>query len=154
MKTLKVTLISLLVVMLSATCFAIEDTREAKVLYVEGKCEVKLGESDWTEAKENMVLSEKDAIRTGSDSWALLEIDQLGGVAEIELKEHSELLLAELTKDEKMGTQATLLDLAIGEVLITASKLHTKESRFEVKTPTSIVGVRGTKFSVKVEAME
>ena len=154
MKILTLLFVGFLAITLTSNCFAESATREANVLYVEGNVDVKLQGNDWVPAQEGMALNEKDAIRTGQDSWALLEIEQMGGVAEIEIKESSELSMAELAKNDKEGTQSTLLDLAIGEVLITASKLHTPESKFEVKTPTSIVGVRGTKFSVKVDAVE
>ena len=59
-----------------------------------------------------------------------------------------------LKKDEEGRVQTTLLDLAIGKILISAEKLDTPDSKFEVKTPTSVVGVRGTAFSVEVEAVE
>lgn len=154
MKILTFLVIGFLTIGFASCCFAESVEREANVMYAEGNVSVKLQGNDWIPAEEGMVLNEKDAIRTGQDSWALLEIEQMGGVAEVEIKESSELFMAELAKDDKEGTQSTLLDLAIGEVLITASKLHTPESKFEVKTPTSIVGVRGTKFSVKVDAIE
>ena len=68
----------------------------------------------------------------------------------VEMSPNSELTFAELVKDDATGTQKTLLDLAIGQILIKAAKLNTAESKFEVKTPTSVVGVRGTKFAVRV----
>ena len=62
--------------------------------------------------------------------------------------------MAELIGNKEEGTQKTLLDLAIGKILIRAKKLHSEEEKFEVKTPTTIVGVRGTTFAVEVEALE
>jgi hypothetical protein len=62
--------------------------------------------------------------------------------------------MAELLQDKDKETQRTLLDLSIGEILIQVDKLQAEKSSFEVKTPTSMVGVRGTTFSVKVETME
>ena len=63
------------------------------------------------------------------------------------------MAIAELIADPGADTSKTLLDLAMGEVLIKAQKVHGENSKFEVKTPTSIVGVRGTTFNVKVEAV-
>ena len=108
----------------------------------------------WIPAKVGMVLNQGDIIRTKKDSWALLNLDGAAETANLELKENSQLKLAELVENKKEATQTTLLDLALGEVLIKAKKLHSEKSRFEVKTPTSIVGVRGTTFSVSVEALE
>ena len=101
-----------------------------------------------------MVLNEKDFIKTKADSWVNMNLDGSGETAAVELDENSQLMLLRLTKDDENGTQKTLLDLAIGKILIRAQKLHTKESSFEVKTPTSIVGVRGTVFEVEVEALD
>jgi hypothetical protein len=51
--------------------------------------------------------------------------------------------------DEATKIDNTLLDLEVGSVLVEAEKL-VGASRFEVKTPTSVVGIRGTKFEVNV----
>jgi hypothetical protein len=83
-----------------------------------------------------------------------LNVDGSGQTATVEVKENSQLLLSELLVNPANGTQKTLLDLAAGEILIKAQKVKGEESKFEVKTPTSIVGVRGTTFAVKVEALE
>ena len=62
--------------------------------------------------------------------------------------------LSELSSDKKDSSQITILDLSLGEVFIKAKKLNADKYRFEIKTPTSIVGVRGTAFSVKVESVK
>ncbi|MBN1688101.1 MAG: FecR domain-containing protein, partial [Candidatus Omnitrophica bacterium] len=68
----------------------------------------------------------------------------------IELKPKSRLKMTTLEMDAITGEKITLLDLAIGKVLVHASKLQ-GESKFEVRTPTSTTGVRGTVFEVSVE---
>ena len=85
---------------------------------------------------------------------AILNLNGMGETAAVEINENSQLLLLELIQDKEEETQQTLLDLAIGKVLIRAQKLHSEKSKFEVKTPTSIVGVRGTTFAVEVEALD
>ena len=155
MKTLKMLCIMVLVAGLASFAFAEEVKRNAEIIAVRGEVQVKLlEEGKWIPTERKMILGEGDIIKTKSDSWAMLKVDKTGDTATVELEENSQLLLAELVKDEEKGTQRTLLDLAIGEILIRAKKLHTPESKFEVKTPTSVVGVRGTKFSVRVEALE
>jgi len=74
--------------------------------------------------------------------------------ATVEVKKSSQVKLATLLQNGQDATETTLLDLSLGEILIKAKKLHSEKSKFEVKTPTSIVGVRGTTFSVTVEAVE
>jgi hypothetical protein len=140
---------------LSCATLAQESERSAKILSLEGAVEVRLGsQKAWIPAEIGMVLGEGDVIKTRYDSYAVLNLDGSGETATVDITENSQLLLSELIKDESDDTETTLLDLAIGKILIKAQKLDTPESRFEVKTPTSVVGVRGTAFSVEVEAVE
>lgn len=126
-------------------------TRSGKILDTQGKVEVKLGKANWVSAAKNMNLNEGDMIRTRTNSSATIELEKAGIV---EIKPNSELELSELTTNKADNSQRTILDLSLGEVLIKAKKLSAEKSKFEVKTPTSVVGVRGTAFSVKVEAVE
>ena len=155
MKSLKIICVLILVTCLTCFAFAKEVKRVAKIINITGDANVKLhGETAWIPAKEGMILNEGDMIRTESDSWALLSLNGESQTANVEVEENSKLLLSELVMEEEKGTQRTLLDLAIGQILIKAEKLDTPDSKFEVKTPTSIVGVRGTRFSVRVEALK
>ncbi len=130
------------------------ENREATILSLQGTVEVKSGKKPWQKAQKNMVLVQGDIIRTKNKSSATLNVDGTGKKAAVEMKENSQLRLAELKINKADSSETTLLDLALGAVLIKAEKLHSEKSRFEVKTPTSIVGVRGTTFSVAVEAEE
>ena len=98
-----------------------------------------------------MVVTEDYMIRTKSDSSALLKLIYGNENALVMIESGSKLVLTELAAGDDANTYSTLLDLTMGEILIKSQKLHTPDSQFEVKTPTSVVGVRGTKFAVKVE---
>jgi hypothetical protein len=151
-----ISLICVLGLILGSFSFALaqEANRVAIIIELKGKVEVKTPKSAWMPAKQGMALNPKDIIRTGKKSLAVLNLNGLGQTATVELKEKSQLQLTELLENKQEMTQKTFLDLALGEILIKAKKLHSEKSRFEVKTPTSIVGVRGTTFSVAVEAVE
>jgi hypothetical protein len=116
--------------------------------------EVKIGAGRWAAAKTGMTLTQGDSIRTKAKSLAILDLDGQAKSAKVEVKENSLLNLAELAENKAEGAQKTLLDLSLGKILIKVQKLRQDKSKFEVKTPTSIVGVRGTTFSVAVEAIE
>lgn len=155
MKILKVLCILVLVVSVAALAWAAEGKRTAKIISIDGNAQVKLaGQTSWSPASVDMILSEGDTLKTDSKSFALVNVNGIGQTATVEVKEGSELLLAELLIDQKSGSHKTMLDLASGEILIKAQKVKSEDSKFEVKTPTSIVGVRGTTFAVKVEALE
>lgn len=128
--------------------------RIATVTEIKGIVDIKLLKEAWKTAKVGMVLNQGDIIRTKANSLVVLNLDGSAQTATVEVKENSQLKLAELIENKKEGIQSTFLDLALGEILIKAKKLDSEKSRFEVKTPTSIVGVRGTTFSVSVEAVE
>lgn len=154
MKILRVMCIVALVLTIAVASYAAEK-RTAAIMSIDGSAQVKsAGQVIFVPAAVGMVLNEGDTIKTAAKSWVLLNVDGKGQTATVEVKENSQMLLAELLVDQKAGTSKTLLDLAMGEVLIKAQKVHGTESKFEVKTPTSIVGVRGTTFNVKVEAVE
>jgi len=151
MKIIKVMMIALLGIFIGINVFAAETGRQAKIINVKGDVIVKKsGQESWIPAKIDMIMTQGDVIKTGNESNALLD---LGGSGTAEINPNSQLSLAQIAQDTT-GNKKTLLDLAVGEVFIKAEKLRTTEEKFEVKTPTSIVGVRGTKFSVKVEAVK
>jgi len=153
MNIFKLICISALIITLAAIGYAAEK-RTAQIVSLEGTAQVKAaGQAEWVPAQVGMVMNEGDTLKMAEKSWALVNVDGKGQAATVEVKEGSQLLLAEMIVDQESGTSKTLLDLAIGEVLIKAQKVHGEESKFEVKTPTSIVGVRGTTFNVKVEAV-
>ncbi|MBU0605180.1 MAG: FecR domain-containing protein [Candidatus Omnitrophica bacterium] len=153
MKILRLACIMVLVLGIATAGYAVEK-RNAQVMSINGTAEMRQsGQSAWSPATVGMVLSEGDTMKTSAGSSALLNLDD-GKIATVEVKSGSELSISELRADPATDTSQTLLDLAMGEVMIKAQKVHSENSRFEVKTPTSIVGVRGTTFNVKVEAVE
>jgi len=155
MKILRIVCIIALVLGVATFALAVEAKRTAQLISLDGKAEIKLaGQSNWSPAKVGSILNEGDTLKTSPGSMALLNIDGKGQTATVEVSEGSQLLMSEMMVDQKAGTSKTLLDLAMGEILIKAQKVHGEESKFEVKTPTSIVGVRGTTFKVKVESVE
>ncbi len=155
MKTI-IMIISLgLVLAISCQASGAEITlRTALILEFEGSVDVKLSNSKWIPAKEEMVLNQGDVIRTKSNSWAVIRLLGDSELATVEMKENSQLRLTELFEIKEEDVQKTLLDLAVGEILIKAEKLRSPKSTFDVKTPTSMLGIRGTTLSVKVEALE
>ena len=136
-------------VLFSASASA-ASTRQATLSKVKGEVAVRISGGEWKDAVKGMVLNEKDEIKTAHGGFAELSIDERGATGKVELKENSRLRLNTLSLNPKSGEKVTLLDLAVGKVLIRAQKLQ-GDSKFEVKTPTSTSGVRGTVFEVSVE---
>ena len=155
MKTLRMLVVLVLMIGLASSAFAEVVKRSAKIIDFNGHVQVRvMGQRRWAPAESGMVLSEGDILRTKKNAWALVNLDGDGETATVTVQENSQLLISKLTKDEEKNYQETLLDLGLGKILIEAEKLHSEKSKFEVKTPTSVVGVRGTTFAVEVEALE
>ena len=127
-----------------------EETRQAKVAGLKGEVKfLKAGASDWAVLEQGMILGEGDSIKTGKDSEVSLEFIGAKKTADVTVKAESEFRLKTFKYDQATQTEDTLLDIEIGNVLVKAEKL-VGDSKFEVKTPTSIVGIRGTVFEVQV----
>jgi len=125
-----------------------QEQREVIVEKVEGR--VLLQEQDrgpWVPLLEGMKLKTSDRVKTAADSNADLLIKGMTD-ARVNIRPDTLVQLSEL-KQEADGDQ-TELNLSIGSVLVMAEKLK-GESRFEIRNPNSIVGIRGTEFEVVVQ---
>lgn len=155
MKTARLLFVACLVLAMSCTAMAQEQIsqRTATITSVKGTVEVMSQSESWKPASAGMVLSQSAVIRTKPNSQATVNLDG-GDTATVIVKESSQLMLSDLAQNKTEGSQRTMLDLALGQILIKAKKIHSEKTSFEVKTPTSIVAVRGTTFSVAVETVE
>ncbi len=155
MKKLLYVLPILLVLAAAIFLDAEEIMRKAALVEITGTVLVKTPDKDeLIPASKGMALGEADIVITKDASLATVEIESGEGKAKVDVQENSQVLILELAKDSATGKETTLLDLAVGKIFIKVDKLKEENSKFEVKTPTSVVGVRGTKFSVQVEAVE
>ncbi len=125
--------------------------RFAEVQELTGEVTVKSAPDDgWKLAAKGMKMNENGEIKTGKDSTAVILLDEKGSTGKVDIKPNTWMRIAELGYDDKQENKRTLLDLALGQVLVQAEKLK-GESSFQVRTPTSTTSVRGTVFEVKVE---
>lgn len=109
----------------------------------------KAGTADWLKLDSATILAEGDTIKTPKGTQVKLELIGNAKTAEILVKEDSQFTFKIFQHDPVGQVDNTELDVDIGDILIKAEKL-VGDSKFEVSTPTSIVGIRGTTFEVKV----
>lgn len=100
----------------------------------------------WKASELNMVLNQGDLIETGEKSRCNIVI---GKDSYVSVKENSKLVLEQLTLNPD-GSENTDIELKVGKSVINPKKLM-KNDNFNVKTPTSVAAVRGTKFVVETE---
>lgn len=110
----------------------------------------KKGSLEWNILEKDMSLFEGDSILTAKDSIVMIELFGTAKTADLVIKPESEFTLQTFSHDPEKKIENTLLSVQTGSVLIKAQKLI-GDSKFEVKTPMSIVGIRGTTFEVQVE---
>jgi hypothetical protein len=110
---------------------------------------VKCRGGEWQAAKDGMVILPGDQVRTSANSSVEVLLDG-NKTAQVEVKEGSLFRINKAETDPVTGDKTTLLDLAMGKVLVHVEKLEGR-SKFEVKTPTALTGVRGTTFEVTVK---
>ena len=147
----KVGAIGVCLLFIAAPLFA-EMVRVAEINEIQGDVWFrKAGTTEWKGAEKGMMLLEDDEIKTGGNGKAEILLDSSGETGKVNVAENSQMRLKTMQKDPTSADKTTLLDLAMGKVLIKAEKLQ-RNSSFQVKTPTSICGVRGTLFEVSVEA--
>ncbi len=122
---------------------------QATVVFTKGKAEVqRSGERLWRPVELQMALYQGDKIAT--EVGAELEI-RLDDGSILKLRDKGFLELDAMEKQEKPLATVISLKLSLGKLLGCIRKLSSKESKFEVTTPTAVAGVRGTVFAVFAE---
>jgi hypothetical protein len=135
--------------LLRAEDLSSETIRTATIKEMHGTVEIRhAGEASWQPAAKNMVLNKGASLRTGIASSVDLVITG-GEGSEVRVVENTEFTFEQLDFDHSKGITKTLLDLTIGKVLISSDDL-TPGTDYNVQTPTSLVGIRGTMFEVEV----
>lgn len=133
------------------TAVKVDISSTAKVSSIIGEAKYsKKGQTDWQILEKDMTLAEGDSIRTAPNSIVTLELFGSSKTADMVVKPESEFTLKTFSHDAGKKIDNTLLSVQTGSVLVKAQKLAGGSS-FQVKTPTSIVGIRGTTFEVQVE---
>lgn len=154
MKAFKLALLFALVIALLAPAIAIakDSDMAGKVTSVSGKAEVKKGGgSKKFAAFKGMAIGKGDTISTGKAGKLTMD---LGSDKEVVFGANTTLTVSELTKSAKSMGGKTSITLSKGSVMIKIKQKLEGDSRFEVETPTAIMGVMGTEFTVAYEGGE
>ena len=114
----------------------------AKLIQMEGDVQViRAGGEKPFKAFVNMRLTEGDRIITGPSGKAKIEMDD---EVIITLAENTRIYLSELRGSN--GAKQSSINLQSGGVGSSVKEKLKDNSRFEIKTPTAVMGVRGTEF--------
>ena len=105
-----------------------------------------MGAAQWAPAVQGGVLAEGDAIKTNPGSAAVLDWQ---GVGNFQVSEATEVTVSK-AKFQASGHEAEL-NVKIGTLKAKLNKQKSGSS-FQLVTPTSVTGVRGTTFLITVKA--
>lgn len=144
-KIIAISVVVLMAVLAVAPAFAaIERTARIDDFY--GDVLVKREASAKTiKAFKNMRLDEGDTIITGKDSKAVIKLD---GDKEVILAANTVVVVSELANSAS-STQTTFT-LQSGGIGSKIDKKLDLNSKYRIKTPTAVMGVRGTEFYVQI----
>jgi FecR protein len=105
------------------------------ILFMQGDVKVKSAQSEiWINGEKGMILSNGDNLKTGSGSWAELSFGR-DFRNSVRVQGNTHIVLTDLG--------AIKINLIQGELRSLVEKLS-KNVIFEIKTPVSVCGVRGT----------
>lgn len=116
--------------------------------FLQGQVQVKkAGEAQWSPARPNMILYEKDQMKVLSKSRAELILDNQ---SVMRLSENTLMIIQKLEEETTTQRETARVDLSLGRLWTRTAKLFNPASRFDVRTPTAIAGVQGTVYQVSV----
>ena len=116
---------------------------------ITGKVEIKrTGRTLFTSAVKGMPVNPGDEMRTGKQSKVVITLEKS---AINSLGANSRLTLKNFETNPETSLVQIRIGLPKGQLWSEVGRLKTKDSKFEVETPTAVTGVRGTVFRVDVK---
>ncbi|MFH1538750.1 MAG: FecR family protein [bacterium] len=146
MSRVKVIFMSAVAALLIYGSVANAEAVTATLMNVEGDVQVQEEEgAKWRDARDGVRLSDGSSIKTGDDGQAVIAWG-LGNV--VRVYPLSKVSVEELVSEPDTSDSSSDLSLGHGRVMAQVGKLTSKNSSFNIKTPTAVAGVRGTAFDL------
>ncbi|PKM85943.1 MAG: hypothetical protein CVU87_13760 [Firmicutes bacterium HGW-Firmicutes-12] len=133
-----------LVGMLATNSLAQDSFRAAEISSLDGSVEIKKsgGEKNIV-AFKGMSLTEGDTVITGNKAQLVIKMEDNSS---LKVGENTQITISQLSKTKDGKGIISSFYLKCGKVLAAVKKLLNTDSKFEIKSPTVVMGVRGTKF--------
>lgn len=120
----------------------------ARVVAVKGSAERASGDAVAPLAVD-ATLTEGDRVRTGANGFVTLE---LADGTHMSMPPDSQLDLTTLRRTVLTGTLDRVFELRRGEIESEVTHLKKRDDRFQIRSPSVVAGVRGTRFRVNYDA--
>ena len=147
-KNLSIVILAAVLIFTSVTGTLFSQEVIGKVGSLQGTAKAKLDEnSAWRTLNEKSDIYEKDTIKTGEGSKVVIFfVDETNVSIGSETTIKIEKLFCSPSQNHREGK----LNVLAGKARFDVGKLFSKDSSFEVRTPTAVAGVKGTSFIVQV----
>ncbi|MDR6408925.1 FecR domain-containing protein [Paraburkholderia terricola] len=122
-----------------------QDPESARVIATSGPVEHAFGKNPYLPVKPGTTLGEGDRIRTGPDGFVTLELPDGSHVT---IAQEGELDIGRLRRTTLTGAADRVLELRRGAVESQVTRATKKDDRFQIRSPSVVAGVRGTRFKV------
>jgi hypothetical protein len=122
-----------------------QDPESARVIATSGPAERVFGKNAYVPLAPDMTLGEGDHIRTGPDGFVTLELPDGSHVT---VAQDGELDIDKLRRTTLTGIADHVFELRRGEVESQVTHATRRDDRFQIRSPSVVAGVRGTRFRV------
>jgi type II secretory pathway pseudopilin PulG len=130
------------------TALAQETLRVAKILETQGEVKVFRGGGEKSfAAYKGMGLTQGDTIKTGSNGKVTLEVNE---DKEMKIGANTQLMISELVQSLRNNADKSSFNLKAGQVYTKVKSQLSPGAKYEIRTPTAVMGVRGTQFFVSL----
>ena len=133
---------------LGNTALAQDTLRVAKILDTQGDVKVyRAGGEKSFAAYKGMGLTQGDTIITGANGKVTLEVDK---DKEMKIGPNTQLMISELVQSLRNNADKSSFNLKAGQVYTKVKSQLSPGAKYEIRTPTAVMGVRGTQFFVSL----
>lgn len=144
MRVIKVTVLFVASVLAFAVSTYAMATVEVDVQKVVGKAEFRTDTGEWKPLTTSVKLQSGHEVRTGPDGevilvWFRENVIKIASLSTVKID------AVGMNSD---GAESSSLNLSEGRIVARAKKLNLESSRFDIRTPIAVCGVRGTSFTV------
>jgi len=128
-----------------------QEPRSARVVAVSGPAGHAFRQNPFAPVTVGMVLVEGDRVQTGHNGFVTLELDDGSHVS---VPQDSTIEIGALRQTVLTGAKDRVIDLKRGEVDSEVNHAIKKDDRFQIRSPSVVAGVRGTRFRVSYDGDE
>lgn len=122
-----------------------QDPQSARVIATSGPVDHAFGKNAYVPLTQATTLGEGDRLRTGPNGFVTLE---LSDGSHVTVAHDAELEIARLRRTTLTGAGDRILNLRHGEVQSEVKHAIRPDDRFQIRSPSVVAGVRGTRFTV------